>query len=73
MGKLAVDIDSLSRDEQLALLDELWERLARDPGVLPLSDAHRRELDRRLDELEEEAPDGIDWDDLVARIRSRPR
>ncbi|MBM4265528.1 MAG: hypothetical protein FJ144_02755 [Deltaproteobacteria bacterium] len=73
MGRAAVDISTLSRDEQLALLDQLWQSLGRDPGVLPLTEAHRQELDRRLDDLEEEGPVGIGWDDLVEQIRTRSR
>lgn len=73
MGKAAVDISTLSRDEQLELLDQLWRSLGRDPEVLPLTQAHRNELDRRLDDLEEEGPVGIGWDDLVEQIRARSR
>jgi putative addiction module component (TIGR02574 family) len=73
MGIAAVDINKLSRDEQLELLDQLWESLGRDPGILPLTQAHRQELDCRLDDLEQEGPVGIAWDDLVEQIRARSR
>jgi putative addiction module component (TIGR02574 family) len=73
MGNTAFDILRLSRDEQLDLLDQLWETLGRDPEVLPLSDFQREELDRRLDELEAEGPKGLSWDDVVHQIRSRTR
>jgi putative addiction module component (TIGR02574 family) len=73
MVKAAVDISKLSRDEQLELLDQLWQSLGRDPGILPLTQAHRQELDRRLDDLDEEGPVGIAWDDLVEQIRARSR
>ncbi|MEO8603867.1 MAG: addiction module protein [bacterium] len=59
MDKVAVDIDALSREEQLDLLDQLWQSLGRDPGILPLSPSHREELDRRLDDLAAEGPIGI--------------
>ncbi|AUX40209.1 addiction module protein [Sorangium cellulosum] len=61
----------MSRDEQLDLLDELWKSLGRDPDALPLSDAQRIELDRRLDELESEGPVGLTWDEVVAHARGR--
>lgn len=73
MGKAAVDINTLSRDEQLELLDQLWQSLGRDPAILPLTQAHKNELDRRLDDLEDEGPVGVAWDDLVEQIRTRPR
>ncbi|WP_437898283.1 addiction module protein [Sorangium sp. So ce124] len=73
MGRAALDITRLSRDEQLDLLDELWASLGRDPDALPLSDAQHVELDRRLDELEAEGPVGLTWDEVVAQARARSR
>lgn len=71
MGKAALDITRVSLDEQLDLLDELWQSLGRDPEALPLSDAQRSELDRRLDELEAEGAVGLTWDEVVAQARAR--
>jgi putative addiction module component (TIGR02574 family) len=71
MSNPAVDINRLSRDEQLDLLDRLWEALGRDPNVFPLSDEQKAELDRRLDDLETEGPIGLIWDDVVAQARAR--
>lgn len=71
MGAPALDVDQLSRDEQLDLLDQLWRALGRDPRALPLSDAQKVELDRRLDELETDGPVGLTWDEVVAHARAR--
>jgi putative addiction module component (TIGR02574 family) len=71
MGKPAVDIERLSTDERLELLDQLWDSLGRDPQALPLSDEQQRELDQRLDELEREGPKGLSWDEAVEQIRSK--
>ncbi len=73
MPKLAVDVERLSREEQLDLLDQLWESLGRDPEALPLTDEQNRELDQRLDELEKEGAQGLSWDEAVAEVRSRSR
>lgn len=73
MGKSAVDIGGLSREEQLDLLDQLRESLGRDPEAFPLTDAQREELDRRLDELEREGPTGVTWDEVVAQVRDGSR
>jgi putative addiction module component (TIGR02574 family) len=73
MGKTAVNVSRLSRDEQLDLLDQLWESLGRDPEAFPMSDSQREELDRRLDELEAEGPTGLSWEEVVARIRTSSR
>ena len=73
MSKPDLDIGSLTPEERLSLLEELWESLAATPEAIPLTDAQRAELDRRLDELEAEGPVGIPWDEVLSRIRSRGR
>jgi putative addiction module component (TIGR02574 family) len=65
------DIANLSFEERLRLLDKLWESLSRTPEAIPLTEAQREELDRRLNELDREGPVGIPWDDVLARIRGR--
>jgi len=66
-----IDIASLSSEERLRLLEELWESLCATPEAIPLTSAQREELDRRLDELDREGPEGIPWEDVLRRIRSR--
>ncbi len=67
----AIDISILSPEERLELLGQLWQSLAATPDAIPLTDAQREELDRRLDDLEQEGPVGISWEEVVRRIRSR--
>jgi putative addiction module component (TIGR02574 family) len=66
-----IDIATLSREEQLELLEQLWDSLSSTPEAIPLTDAQREELDRRLDELDREGPVGIPADDVLNRLRSR--
>ncbi|MEA2602743.1 MAG: hypothetical protein QOF89_3735 [Acidobacteriota bacterium] len=73
MAKAALDISRLSREEQLDLLDRLWENLGRDPEAFPLTESQREELDRRLDELEAEGATGLSWEEVVAQIRAHSR
>ncbi len=67
-----IDITSLSLEERLRLLDELWESLSRTPEAIPLTEAQRGELDRRLDDLDREGPVGIPWDEVRGRIGVAP-
>jgi putative addiction module component (TIGR02574 family) len=60
----------LSTDEQLDLLEAVWDTLAADPESLPLSNEHRRELDRRLEELERSPEAGIPWSELRRDLES---
>lgn len=64
-----IDIASLSLEERLRLLDELWESLSRTPEAIPMTPAQREELDRRLDELDREGPIGVPWEEVTRRIR----
>jgi putative addiction module component (TIGR02574 family) len=66
-----IDIASLSFEERLRLLDELWESLSRTPEAIPMTNAQREELDRRLDELDREGPIGTPWEEVLRRIRGR--
>jgi putative addiction module component (TIGR02574 family) len=64
-----VDIESLSFDERLLLLEQLWDSLSSTPEAIPLTRAQQQELDRRLDDLDREGPVGIPWDDVLHAIR----
>lgn len=67
----SIDIAQLSPEEQLSLMDQIWENLSRSPDAFLLTAAQREELDRRLDNLDREGPSGIPWDEMIHRIRSR--
>ncbi|HLQ36941.1 MAG TPA: addiction module protein [Planctomycetota bacterium] len=71
MGHPKVDLRTMSPQERLDLLSEIWESLSAKPESLPLTDAQRQELDRRLDELESDSSPGIPWQEVLDRIRSR--
>ena len=66
-----IDIASLSAEERLRLLEELWDSLSATPEAIPLTNAQHEELDRRLDELDRDGPVGIPWEEVLSRIRSR--
>ena len=66
-----IDITTLSRDEQLQFLENLWDSLSSTPKAVPLTDAQREELDRRLDELDREGPVGIPVEEVLGRLHTR--
>ena len=65
----AVDIAKLDPRERLELLEQLWDSLS--PEAVPMTDAQKEELDRRLDELDRDGPVGIPWHEVLDRIRNR--
>jgi len=50
MGKLALDVEKLTHEEQLDLLEKVWDQLSSTQDAVPLTAAQRAELDRRLDD-----------------------
>jgi putative addiction module component (TIGR02574 family) len=66
-----IDITRLSPAERLELLERLWDSLSATPDAVPLTEAQREELDRRLDDLEREGLVGVPWDEVMQCIRSR--
>jgi len=73
MSKPALNINDLSPEERLRLIEELWDSLNEKPGNVPLTNPQREELDRRLDDLERSGPEGIPWEQVLQQIRSRSR
>ena len=75
MSDPGVSIESLSPEEQLELLERLWESLSKEPSNVPLMELQRAELDRRLDGLDEDVQQGrvlgVPWDEVVRQIRTR--
>ena len=67
----AIDISSLTQEDKLHLLDELWAEMERDPSQLKLSREQKQELDRRLDTLEREGPSGLTWNEVLALARKQ--
>jgi putative addiction module component (TIGR02574 family) len=70
---MMIDIATLSQEERLRLLEQLWDSLSSTPEAIPLTDPQREELDRRLDEVDREGPTGVPADEVLNRLRSRPK
>ena len=66
-----IDIASLSAEEKLQLLEQLWDSVSATPHAVPLSAGQREELDRRLDELDHDGLVGIPWNEVYRRIADR--
>ncbi|HEX7243723.1 MAG TPA: addiction module protein [Longimicrobiaceae bacterium] len=62
------DLFRLPLDERLQLLEDLWDSIARDAEGLPLTEAQRRELDRRWALYEADPGRGLSWDEAKAEI-----
>lgn len=71
------DYRRLTVHERLRLIGDIWDSIAEeaeaDPEILPLTDAQRAELDRRLAEHERDPESAVPWDEALDGIRQRLR
>lgn len=70
-AELRNTFDSLTPDEQLRLVQDLWDRIAQDPARVPVPKSHLDELERRLADYDAAPHDVVEWSDVVAEARSR--
>ena len=73
MSSPAINIEKLSPDERLRLIEVLWESLRTRPESVPLTRGQRDELDRRLDELDRGETETIPWEEVKQRLRERSK
>jgi putative addiction module component (TIGR02574 family) len=64
----SLGIDHLSASERLVLLEEISDSLAATPESVPLTEAQKVELDRRLATSEADPAAGSTWQEVKARI-----
>jgi putative addiction module component (TIGR02574 family) len=57
--------------ERIRLVEDLWDSIAADQVVLPITDEQRVELDRRLDAYESDGIKGRVASEVIADIRKR--
>jgi putative addiction module component (TIGR02574 family) len=63
------DILQMSVAERIQLVEDIWDSIAAVPEALPLTDAEREELDRRLAAYAQNPGEGIPWDELREKVR----
>ena len=62
------ELKSLSSDEKLILVGELWDELAAQPDAFPPREEHVRILRERLEHYRQHPEDVVAWEDVKARI-----
>ncbi len=71
MPQAHFDFTSLTVEERLELVEQIWESLAQRPEAVPLTAGQKAELDRRLEEMAHDGGEGIPWDKVLRQIRGR--
>ncbi|HEY8504052.1 MAG TPA: addiction module protein [Gemmataceae bacterium] len=69
----SLGIDRLSREERIALVQEIWATIASEQGPPLLTDSQRQELERRVTEDDANPDDVVPWDQVKEQALSRLR
>ena len=64
-------VRQLSVEEQLELVETLWDNIVEGNAVPPLTEAQQAELDRRLTDHETNPDDVVPWSDVKASALNR--
>ncbi len=67
----SLGIEHLGIDERLTLVEDLWDSIAAESTAVPLTEAQRAELDRRIAEHEANPDDVVPWEEASASIAER--
>jgi len=71
--KVPPEFDRAPKEQRIAFVQELWDRIAQDPARLPVPPEHQRILDERLKEYRANPKAGRPWsevrDQLLAKLR----
>ncbi len=64
------ELETLSTEEKLILVGELWDQLSADPAAVTVREDHLKILQERVDHLRQHPEDVVAWEDVKARILS---
>jgi len=62
------EIKKLSVAERIMIVEEIWDSIAADQESLEVTEAQRRELDRRLDAYHSSPKEGSSWGEVKRRV-----
>lgn len=70
-ARLLEQARKLSVNEQIELVEALWDHIVKQNAVPPMTQSQRAELDRRIADHEKHPDDVISWDDVKAEAFKR--
>jgi putative addiction module component (TIGR02574 family) len=66
-------IDRLSVEDRITLVQEIWDSIEASSEQIPLTDAQRQELERRLAAYEASPSAVVSWEEVKAKALARAR
>ena len=68
---MKIDVKQLSAEERLNLIEQIWDSLEADD--VPVTEAQKAELDRRIEDMDRDGKRGIPWKEVLDRNRGRAK
>ncbi len=68
MNTQVAEIFELSVAERIQIVEDIWDSINNAPGELPLSEAEKSELDKRLESYRQNQNEGIEWETLKKNL-----
>jgi putative addiction module component (TIGR02574 family) len=70
-GEISIaDVLKLPVAQRIQLVEDIWDSIASIPEAVPLTDAQRRELGRRMEAYRRDPRAGSPWPQVRKRIRA---
>lgn len=63
-------IQGLSIAERILLAEEIWDSVAAEQGLVPITEEQRKELDQRLKSHEVSSMPGIPWEEVLRKLKA---
>ncbi len=64
----SLGIDRLSVAERILLVEEIWDGIAAETHAVEVPEAHKEELDRRLEAYRQDPTAGSSWAEVKQRL-----
>ena len=64
------EIELLSVDERIDLVQAIWDGIAAETESLELTEGEKQALDRRIADLDEQPANVRTWEEIKARVRA---
>jgi len=71
--KIPPEFDAVPKEQRIAFVQELWDRIAQDPKNVPVPDEHKRILDKRLNAYRANPQAGRSWSEMRDRLLAQLR
>ena len=65
------EVLKLSVQDRIVFVEDIWDSIANVPESVELTEAQRKELDRRLEEYHKNPETGSPWEDVKSRLLAK--